>query len=53
MPNHGQCFRGGDRISSAFMESAINRLIDNRMPKSQEMRWSQLGAHLLLQVCVS
>jgi hypothetical protein len=44
-PNNGQCFRGGDCISSAFMASAINRQIDKRMPKSQKVRWSQFGAH--------
>jgi hypothetical protein len=32
------------------MESAVNQLIDKRMSKSQQMRWSPKGAHLLLQV---
>jgi hypothetical protein len=32
------------------MESAVNQLIDTRMSKFQQMRWSPTGAHLLLQV---
>ena len=32
------------------MESAVNQLIDKRMSKSQQMRWSPMGAHALLQV---
>jgi hypothetical protein len=32
------------------MESAVNQLIDKRMWKSQQMRWSPMGAHWLLQV---
>ncbi|MGI9293360.1 MAG: hypothetical protein ACR2PS_05200 [Pseudomonadales bacterium] len=34
------------------MESAVNQLIDKRMSKSQQMRWSPMGAHALLQVRV-
>ena len=32
------------------MESAVNQLIDKRMSKSQQMRWSPMGANCLLQV---
>lgn len=28
----------------------MNQIIDKRMSKSQQMRWSTRGAHLLLQV---
>ena len=48
--NYGRRYRNGQRISTAFMESAVNQLIDKRMSKSQQMRWSPMGAHLLLQV---
>ena len=48
--NYGQRYRSGERISTAFMESAVNQLIDKRMSKSQQMRWSPQGAHWLLQV---
>ena len=50
VPNYGQRYRSGQRVSTAFMESAVNELIDKRMSKSQQMRWSPNGAHLLLQV---
>ena len=32
------------------MEPAVNRIIDKRMSKSQQMRWSPESAQLLLQV---
>jgi hypothetical protein len=50
--NYGRRYRAGRRISSAFVESAVNQLIDKRMSKSQQMRWDPRSAHLLLQVRV-
>ena len=35
---------------TAFVESAVNEVISRRMIKKQQMRWTQRGAHLLLQV---
>jgi hypothetical protein len=32
------------------VESAVNQVVSKRMVKKQQMRWSQRGAHLLLQV---
>lgn len=52
LPNYGQRYRAGQRISSAFVESAVNQLIDKRMSKSQQMRWDPQCAHQLLQVRV-
>lgn len=52
LPNYGQRYRAGQRISSAFVESAVNQLIDKRMSKSQQMRWDPRCAHQLLQVRV-
>lgn len=52
LPNYGQRYRAGKRISSSFIESAVNQLIDKRMSKSQQMRWDPKSAHLLLQVRV-
>jgi hypothetical protein len=40
----------GERISTAVVESMVNRLIERRMAKKQHMRWSRRGAHLLIQV---
>ena len=48
--NYGRRYRSGERISTAFMESAVKQLIDRRMSKSQQMRWSPQGVHWLLQV---
>ena len=38
------------RPRSWSVESAVNQIIDKRMSKSQQMRWSPQSAHLLLQV---
>ena len=42
--------RRGERISTAVVESMVNRVIGRRMAKGQQMRWSRRGAHLLVQV---
>ena len=42
--------RTGQRVSTSLVESAVNNLVNRRMNKSQQMRWSALGAHRLLQV---
>jgi hypothetical protein len=50
IPNYGDRYRHGETISTAFVESAVNHVVSKRMVKKQQMRWSQRGAHLLLQV---
>ena len=50
IPNYGERYRNGERISTGFVESTVNQLISKRMVKKQQMQWSQKGAHLLLQV---
>ncbi len=50
IPNYGERWRYGESISTAFVESTINQVVSKRMVKKQQMRWSQRGAHLLLQV---
>lgn len=42
--------RAGQRVTTAPVESTINRLVNHRMNKRQQMSWSQTGAHYLLQV---
>ena len=49
MVNYGERFRAGERISTGFVESAVNQIIDKRFDKRQSMRWTPKGAHLLLQ----
>jgi hypothetical protein len=46
---YGERFRAGERISTGFVESTVNQIIDKRMDKRQSMRWTPRGAHLLLQ----
>lgn len=50
IPNYGERHRHKERISTGFVESTVNQVITKRMMKKQQMRWSQRGAHLLLQV---
>jgi hypothetical protein len=47
--NYGERFRAGERISTGFVESAINQIVDKRCDKRQSMRWTPRGVHLLLQ----
>ena len=48
--NYGERYRCGERISTGFVESAVNQVIAKRFVKKQQMRWTPRGAHLLLQV---
>lgn len=50
IPNYGERYRNGERISTGFVESTVNQVVSKRMEKKQQMRWSQRGAHLLLQI---
>ena len=47
---YGRQYREGEYISSAMAESAVNQVINSRMCKRQQMRWTPRGAHLLAQV---
>jgi hypothetical protein len=50
IPNYGDRHRHGETITSSFAESTVNQVVSKRMVKKQQMRWTQRGAHLLLQV---
>jgi Plasmid pRiA4b ORF-3-like protein len=50
IPNYGERYRNGERISTGLVESAVNQVVSKRMAKKQQMQWTQRGAHLLLQV---
>lgn len=52
IPDYGKDFRSGLVISTAFIESIVNSLLDKRFSKSQQMQWTPKGAHLLLQIRV-
>ena len=46
----GQRRLAGEPISSATAEATVNTVIAKRMVKKQQMRWSPLGAHRMLQI---
>jgi hypothetical protein len=50
IPNYGKRYRNGERISTGFVESTLSQVVSKRMEKKQQMRWTQRGAHLLLQI---
>src|ERR1700739_3776425 len=41
IPNYGDCYRHGEKISTAFAESAVNQVISKRMVKKQQMQWTE------------
>jgi hypothetical protein len=48
--NYAERHRAGLRVGTAITEGDANFLVNRRMNKSQQMRWSRRGADLLLQV---
>jgi hypothetical protein len=47
IPNDGERYRYGERISTGFVESTVNQVISKRFCKRQQMQWTRRGAHLL------
>jgi hypothetical protein len=50
MVNYAERHRAGLRVGTAITEGTANFLVNRRMNKSQQMRWSRRGSDLLLQV---
>jgi len=48
--DYAERHRAGLRVGTAITEGTANFLVNRRMNKSQQMRWSRRGADLLLQV---
>src|SRR3954468_5704641 len=48
--DYGKRHRAGLRVGTALTEGTANFLVNRRMNKSQQMRWSRRGADRLLQV---
>ena len=48
--NYAKRWRAGLRVGTSLTEGTANFLVNRRMAKSQQMRWSRRGANLLLQV---
>jgi len=50
IPNYGDRYRHGEIISTGFVESTVNQVVSKRFAKKQQMRWTEKGAHQLLQI---
>ncbi len=48
--NYAERHRAGLRVGTSLTEGTANFLVNRRMAKSQQMRWSRRGADLLLHV---
>jgi hypothetical protein len=48
--NYAERHRAGLRVGTSITEGTANFLVNRRMNKRQQMRWSRRGADLLLQV---
>jgi hypothetical protein len=48
--NYAERHRAGLPVGTSLTEGTANFLVNRRMNKSQQMRWSRCGADLLLQV---
>jgi len=48
--DYGERYRAGKPISTSRAEGTVNQLVNARMNKRQQMRWSPRGAHRVLQV---
>ena len=49
IPNYGERWRYSEPISTGLVESTVNVVVGKRFAKKQQMQWSKVGAHLLLQ----
>jgi hypothetical protein len=52
IPNYGERYHAGERISTGFLESTVNQVVSKRFCKRQQMQWTKRTAHLLLQMRV-
>ena len=50
LTDYGQRYRAGKPISTSRAEGTVNQLVNARMNKRRQMRWSPRGAHRVLQV---
>src|SRR5690348_17649281 len=48
--DYGERHQAGLRVGTALTEGTANFLVNRRMNKSQQMRWSRRGADRLFQV---
>jgi hypothetical protein len=48
LTNYGADYRAGRRIATSHVESTVNQVINQRMCRKQQMRWTRQGAQYLL-----
>ena len=48
--DYGERYRAGKPISTSRAEGTVNHLVNARMNKRQQIRWTPTGAHRVLQV---
>src|SRR5690348_4309545 len=48
--DYAERHRAGQRVGTALTEGTANFLVNRRMNKAQQMRWTRRGADRLLQV---
>jgi hypothetical protein len=53
MPNYGKRYREGLRISTGFVESAVNEIMAKRMVKKQQMPWNRHTVQSFLDFRIS
>ncbi len=51
--DYGERYRVGKPISISRAEGTVNNLVNARMNKQRQMRWSPRGAHRVLQARVA
>ena len=47
--DYSERHRYGERVSTGFVESAVNQVLAKCLVKRQQMQWTKKGAHLLVQ----
>jgi hypothetical protein len=50
MPDYGKRYRAAQRISTGFVEAAVNEIVAKRMVKKQQMRWNRYTVQSFLDV---
>ena len=48
LTNYGAAYRRGERVATAHVESTVNQVINQRMCKKRQMRWTRAGAQYML-----
>jgi hypothetical protein len=52
IPNDGERYRNGERISTGFVESTVNHVVSQCFCEKPQIPWTKRAAHLLLQTRV-